>query len=79
MTSHPCNHHIPCQATNGVAEVLDKFTDSEFTVEYKYDGERAQVHVMDGGKAVHIFSRCVCKQRLPNVHYSLRTVRQWAH
>ncbi|KAG2493340.1 hypothetical protein HYH03_008474 [Edaphochlamys debaryana] len=43
--------------TTGVGEVLEKFTDSEFTVEYKYDGERAQVHVLDGGKTVHIFSR----------------------
>ncbi|KAG2440908.1 hypothetical protein HXX76_003761 [Chlamydomonas incerta] len=45
------------KATNGVGEVLEKFTDIEFTVEYKYDGERAQVHVLDGGKSVHIFSR----------------------
>eukprot|EP00198_Chlamydomonas_reinhardtii_P013554 XP_001702891.1 DNA ligase [Chlamydomonas reinhardtii] len=45
------------KATNGVGEVLEKFTDIEFTVEYKYDGERAQVHVLDGGKTVHIFSR----------------------
>ncbi|EFJ43817.1 ATP-dependent DNA ligase [Volvox carteri f. nagariensis] len=43
--------------TTGVGEVLEKFTDTEFTVEYKYDGERAQVHVMEGGKTVHIFSR----------------------
>ncbi|GFR47278.1 hypothetical protein Agub_g8965 [Astrephomene gubernaculifera] len=45
------------KATNSVGEVLEKFTDSEFTVEYKYDGERAQVHVVDAGKTVHIFSR----------------------
>ncbi|KXZ56337.1 hypothetical protein GPECTOR_1g298 [Gonium pectorale] len=45
------------KATNGVSEVLEKFTDQEFTVEYKYDGERAQVHVLDSGKTVHIFSR----------------------
>lgn len=31
--------------TNGVSEVLDKFADSEFTCEYKYDGERAQVRL----------------------------------
>ena len=29
--------------TNGVSEILDKFQDIEFTCEYKYDGERAQV------------------------------------
>jgi DNA ligase-1 len=37
--------------------VLDKFANQEFTCEYKYDGERAQVHVTDGGKQVMIFSR----------------------
>ncbi|WIA12628.1 hypothetical protein OEZ85_006285 [Tetradesmus obliquus] len=43
--------------TTGVGEVLDKFTDCEFTCEYKYDGERVQIHVLDGGKTVHIYSR----------------------
>ena len=36
--------------TVGVSEVLDKFQDIEFTCEYKYDGERAQVHISEGGK-----------------------------
>ena len=35
--------------TTGVGEVLDKFAGTEFTVEYKYDGERAQVHILPGG------------------------------
>ena len=42
--------------TNGVSEVLDKFSDQAFTCEFKYDGERAQVHVLEGG-AVRIYSR----------------------
>ncbi|GAB4820174.1 hypothetical protein N2152v2_007220 [Parachlorella kessleri] len=42
--------------TTGVTEVLDKFTDQEFTCEYKYDGERAQIHVTEDGK-VSIYSR----------------------
>lgn len=37
--------------TLGITEVLDKFQDTEFTCEYKYDGERAQVHVMEGAHA----------------------------
>ena len=35
------------RSTNGVTEVLDKFSGCEFTCEYKYDGERAQVWLTD--------------------------------
>lgn len=42
--------------TTGVGEVLKRFDGIEFTCEYKYDGERAQVHVLDDG-TVKVFSR----------------------
>ncbi|CAK9187245.1 unnamed protein product [Ilex paraguariensis] len=42
--------------TKGVSEIVDKFQDMEFTCEYKYDGERAQIHYMENG-SVEIYSR----------------------
>ncbi|OVA17971.1 DNA ligase [Macleaya cordata] len=42
--------------TKGVSEILDKFQDMEFTCEYKYDGERAQIHYLEDG-SVEIYSR----------------------
>lgn len=42
--------------TKAIGEVLDRFEGKEFTCEYKYDGERAQVHLLDGGK-ITVFSR----------------------
>ncbi|MQL81886.1 hypothetical protein Taro_014338 [Colocasia esculenta] len=42
--------------TKGVSEILDKFQGLEFTCEYKYDGERAQIHYMEDG-SVEIYSR----------------------
>ncbi|KAG1331722.1 DNA ligase 1 [Cocos nucifera] len=42
--------------TKAVSEIIDKFQGMEFTCEYKYDGERAQIHYMEDG-SVEIYSR----------------------
>lgn len=42
--------------TKGVSEIIDKFQNMEFTCEYKYDGERAQIHYLEDG-TVQIYSR----------------------
>ncbi len=42
--------------TRDLSEMLTKLQGREFTCEYKYDGQRAQVHCDDNGK-VSIFSR----------------------
>lgn len=42
--------------TKSVLEVLKRLSGLAFTMEYKYDGERAQVHLMKNGE-VKIFSR----------------------
>ncbi|KAF5384850.1 hypothetical protein D9615_001509 [Tricholomella constricta] len=42
--------------TKAIGEVLDRFENKRFTCEYKYDGERAQVHKMADG-SVAVFSR----------------------
>ncbi|XVF20689.1 hypothetical protein REPUB_Repub12eG0023700 [Reevesia pubescens] len=42
--------------TNGVPEVLKLIQNKAFTCEYKYDGQRAQIHKLADG-AVHVFSR----------------------
>ncbi|KIK70964.1 hypothetical protein GYMLUDRAFT_33053 [Collybiopsis luxurians FD-317 M1] len=42
--------------TKAIGEVLDKFEGKRFTCEYKYDGERAQVHKLPDG-SVRVFSR----------------------
>ena len=42
--------------TKQIAEVLKRLNGLSFTMEYKYDGERAQVHLLEDG-SVKIFSR----------------------
>ena len=47
MLAHP---------TRSISEVLDRFEGIPFTCEYKYDGERAQIHRLPSGKLL-IYSR----------------------
>jgi DNA ligase-1 len=42
--------------TKGIHEVLKRFDQIEFTCEYKYDGERAQIHILNDG-SVQVYSR----------------------
>lgn len=42
--------------TKAITEVLDRFEGKQFTCEYKYDGERAQIHHLEDG-SIKVFSR----------------------
>ncbi|KAF4699685.1 tRNA ligase, partial [Perkinsus olseni] len=46
--------------TKSITEVLDRFKNIKFTAEYKYDGERAQVHLWTteaGKREIRVYSR----------------------
>ncbi|KAL0084780.1 ATP-dependent DNA ligase [Phycomyces blakesleeanus] len=47
MLAHP---------TKSLTEILDRFEDRKFTCEFKYDGERAQIHLLPNGKSM-VYSR----------------------
>ena len=49
-------HPMLAKPTKEIGEVLRRLSGLAFTMEYKYDGERAQVHLLPNG-AVNIFSR----------------------
>lgn len=54
-------HPMLAKPTKGVQEVLEKFTETPFTSEFKYDGERCQVHVIEDGKTlIHTFYYWFC-------------------
>lgn len=42
--------------TKSISEILDSFDKAEFTCEYKYDGERAQLHLLPSGE-IRVYSR----------------------
>lgn len=42
--------------TKSVSEIFDTLEGKRFTCEYKYDGERAQLHLSEDGK-MHVYSR----------------------
>lgn len=54
--------------TKSVSEILDRFAGEEFTCEYKYDGERAQVHLQENGQ-FKVYSRNMedMSQRYPDL------------
>lgn len=54
--------------TKSIEEVMETMEDKEFTCEYKYDGERAQVHLMpDGGMRVYSRNSENMTERYPDL------------
>lgn len=53
--------------TKSVSEILDRFKGKTFTCEYKYDGERAQVHCVDGKMFVYSRNMEDMSERYPDL------------
>lgn len=67
--------------TKAYAMVFDRFENKPFTCEYKYDGERAQIHMLPSDKSgndVAIFSRNFenSTERFPDVKLQLMKARK---
>jgi DNA ligase-1 len=71
--------------TKAITEVLDRFEGKEFTCEYKYDGERAQVHLLENGE-IAVFSRNSenmsakypdLVEQVPRVSFSFILLQRW--
>ncbi|ODV58859.1 DNA ligase (ATP) CDC9 [Ascoidea rubescens DSM 1968] len=62
--------------TKSISEILDRFQNEVFTCEYKYDGERAQIHLIhdNGEEKIKVFSRNSedMSQRYPDIIDSIR-------
>jgi DNA ligase-1 len=70
MLAHP---------TKSLTEVLDRFENIGFTCEYKYDGERAQIHAwkdVTGESKVMVFSRNSenLSGKYPDIPIQMKTV-----
>lgn len=66
--------------TKAITEVLDRFEGKEFTCEYKYDGERAQVHLLEDG-TISVFSRNSenMSAKYPDLVDQIPRVRIWIY
>lgn len=53
--------------TKLISEVLDRFQGEEFTCEYKYDGERAQIHYFDHTIKIYLRNSEDMSQRYPDL------------
>lgn len=63
--------------TRGVSEIVEKFHDMVYTCEYKYDGERAQIHYMEDG-SVEIYSRNAERNtgKFPDVVFAVKRLKK---